>query len=90
MNDWRFRLMKKRLFALLATLILTFAFSANCFAAPSPEINVLPTIEDPTNDPSIDPEKSPQTGVSVAGAFVAIISASGIALTAKKKYSEAE
>lgn len=91
--------MKKRVFALLATLILTFAFTANCFAAPSPKENELPTQEEPTNDPSavpsvddptIDPTKSPKTGVGVAGAFVAIITASGVALTAKKKYSDAE
>ena len=38
--------MKKNLLALLATLILTFAFSVNCFAAVSPSATVIPTDED--------------------------------------------
>ena len=87
--------MKKRVFALLATLILTFAFSVNCFAAPSPSVKPLPTNEAPTRNPGADGDdngenKSPKTGVDLAGAFVAIITASGVALAAKKKYSEVE
>lgn len=85
--------MKKKVFALLATLILTFAFTANCFAAPSPGHNVLPTEEKPTpNGGGNGSGKSPQTGsdAAVAGAFVAIITASGVALVSRKKYAEAE
>ena len=82
--------MKKRLFALLATLILTFAFSANCFAAISPSVTELPSAEKTTKDPDENSAISPKTGVGVAGAFVAIITASGVALAAKKKYSDAE
>lgn len=80
--------MKKRLFALLATLILTFAFSVNCFAAASPSVTELPTTKQPTKGNKS--HVSPKTGVGVSGAFVAIITASGVALTAKKKYSDAE
>lgn len=76
--------MKKRLFALAVTLILTFAFSANCFAAVSPTETEIPTEKE---NPSTT---SPKTGVGVAGAFVAVITASGVALTAKKKFSDAE
>ena len=76
--------MKKRLFALVATLILTFAFSANCFAAVSPSETEVPTKKENVST------TSPKTGVGVAGAFVAVITASGVALTAKKKFSDAE
>lgn len=77
--------MKKKLFALLTTLILTFAFTATCFAKVSPEIESIST-----KTPQVKPQTSPKTGVDVAGAFFAVITASGVALTAKKKYSEAE
>lgn len=78
--------MKKRIFALLTTLVLTLAFATTCFAKVSPDIEPITTKE-----PQVDkPKTSPKTGVDIAGAFVAIITASGVALTAKKKYSEAE
>lgn len=35
--------MKRKLLALFITLVLTFAFSVNCFALPSPTETVLPT-----------------------------------------------
>lgn len=35
--------MKRKLFALFITLVLTFAFSVNCFALPSPTETILPT-----------------------------------------------
>lgn len=94
-------IMKKKILALLATLILTFAFSANCFAAVSPTGDVLPTEEEnPSGDGNggnngTDPndnksQTSPKTGANLALGFVAVISAAGVALVSKRKYSEAE
>lgn len=96
--------MKKRLLALLATLILTFAFSVNCFAAVSPTGDVIPTAEENTtpgggggsgeettsNPNDNNSQTSPKTGANLALGFVAVISAAGVALVSKKKYSEAE
>ena len=95
--------MKKRLLALLATLILTFAFSVNCFAAVSPTGNVIPTEDqnptgdgnggtgDETTTPNNNTSQtSPKTGANLALGFVAVISSAGVALVSKKKYSEAE
>ena len=77
--------MKKRIFALLATLILTFAFATTCFAAPSPSEEVLPTEETTENISGGNTgSTSPKTGVNLAGAFVVVITASGIALVSHK------
>lgn len=88
--------MKKRILALLATLILTFAFSVNCFAAVSPTGNILPTDEEKTTATGNGgtgenhSQTSPKTGANIAFGFVAVVSATGVALVSKKKYSEAE
>lgn len=74
--------MMKKLFALLTALILTFSFATTCFAAVSPGPTVIspePTTEKP------GPAKSPQTGLPIAGAFVAVITSAGLALVAKKE-----
>lgn len=76
----------KKLFALLATTSLIFAFSVTCFAKSSPTPSVLPTEKETAGNPS---KTSPKTGADLAGAFVAVISAAGVALVSKKKYSEA-
>lgn len=86
--------MKSRIFALLATLILTFAFSVTCMAAPSPNQTAAPTQEETSGGSQggkteVPDDKSPKTGADVAGAFIAVISAAGIALVSKKKFSEA-
>lgn len=86
--------MKKRLFTLLATMLLIFAFSVTCFAKSSPTPSVLPT-EAETSKPGNGggggnaSNTSPKTGVDLAGAFVAVITAAGVALVSKKKFSEA-
>ena len=84
--------MKKNLLALLATLILTFAFSVNCFAAASPSATVIPTDEEVTtgNGGGNTSQTSPKTGANIALGFVAVVSAAGVALVSKKKFSEAE
>lgn len=94
--------MKKRLLVLMATLILTFAFSTTCFAKVSPTGDVLPTEADTTaegtNEPNTpnDSDKSPKTGIDTttgiqaAIPFVALITAAGVMLVAKKEFSEAE
>ena len=94
--------MKKNLLALLATLILTFAFSVSCFAAVSPSANVIPTGDEVTtgdgnggnsgddNGKHNDSQTSPKTGANIALGFVAVVSAAGVALVSKKKFSEAE
>ncbi len=75
--------MKKKMFALLAALVLTFAFATTSFAAPSPTETPAPT-EDPSG--YVDPEPySPQTGVPIAGALIAAISSAGLAIVAKKE-----
>ncbi len=92
--------MKKNLLALLATLILTFAFSVSCFAAVSPTANVIPTDEEVTTGDGgggsttggggNTSQTSPKTGANIALGFVAVVSAAGVALVSKKKFSEAE
>lgn len=92
--------MKRKMLALLATVILTFAYTVNCFAAPSPIESVLPTSEETTSydgtggattpSPKNPSSTSPKTGVNLAFGFIAVISAAGVALVSKKKYSEAE
>lgn len=93
--------MKKNLLALLATLILTFAFSVSCFAAVSPSANVIPTGEEVTTGNGgggstteggggNTSQTSPKTGANIALGFVAVVSAAGVALVSKKKFSEAE
>lgn len=85
--------MKKNLLALLATLILTFAFSVNCFAAVSPSATVIPTDEEVTTGNGgggNNSQTSPKTGANIALGFVAVVSAAGVALVSKKKFSEAE
>ena len=92
--------MKKNLLALLATLILTFAFSVNCFAAVSPSATVIPTDEEVTTGNGggstteggggNTSQTSPKTGANIALGFVAVVSAAGVALVSKKKFSEAE
>ena len=85
--------MKKNLLALLATLILTFAFSVNCFAAVSPSATVIPTDEEVTTSNGgggNTSQTSPKTGANIALGFVAVVSAAGVALVSKKKFSEAE
>ncbi len=93
--------MKKNLLALLATLILTFAFSVSCFAAVSPSANVIPTGEEVTTGDGDGgstteggggntSQTSPKTGANIALGFVAVVSAAGVALVSKKKFSEAE
>lgn len=82
--------MKKKLFVLFATAILVFAFSITCFAKSSPSADTLPA-EHETDAPGRNiSSTSPKTGVNLAGAFVAIITATGVILVSKKKYSEAE
>lgn len=79
----------KKLFALLATTLLIFAFSVTCFAKISPTPGVLPTEEEETTKPGNQSQTSPKTGADLAGAFVAVISAAGVTLVSKKKFSEA-
>lgn len=84
--------MKKKLFTLFATVLLIFALSVTCFAKNSPEATVLPTEESSGNGNGGGQNKSstsPKTGADLAGAFVVVITAAGIALISKKKYSEA-
>lgn len=78
--------MKKKIYMLLVTLVLVFAFSVTCFAKVSPTPTVIPPEETTSEE---KPSTSPQTGVDVSAAFIVIISAVGIALVSKKKYSEA-
>lgn len=90
----------KKFIALCATLMLIFAFSVTCFAAPSPTREVIPTDEvsttgDGTGGTTAAPKGntsnvSPKTGVEGTLFFVAVISAAGVALISKKKYSEAK
>lgn len=85
--------MKKKLFVLLAAMVLVFSFSVTCFAKESPTASVLPREtekDDPGKGGGNKSDKSPQTGVDIAAAFVAVITAAGVVLVSKKKYSEAE
>lgn len=83
------------------TLLILFAFSTTCFAKGSPKPTVLPAEESTDNGdgdggkgdkdghgkPNTS-DKSPKTGNDLGYALVAIISATGIALVSRKKYSE--
>ena len=93
--------MKKRLLVLIATFILTFAFSTSCFAKVSPTGDVKPTEEHTTDHGGNEPNtpnssgKSPKTGLSttefgiqMAIPFVALITAAGVMLVSKKELSE--
>lgn len=81
--------MKKKMFTLLATLLLTFAFATTCFAAESPTGSSLPDETEKTDDDINKSNTSPQTGADIAGAFVAVVTAAGVTLVSKKKFSEA-
>lgn len=81
--------MKKKMFTLLATLLLTFAFATTCFAAESPTGKALPAETEATEGNVNKSNTSPKTGADIAGAFVAVVTAAGVALIAKKKVSEA-
>lgn len=80
----------KKIIALLTALILTFSFATVCFAAESPTKEVLPT-EEPTGEGEGETPggststTSPKTGLPLAGAFVAVITSTGLALVAKKE-----
>lgn len=85
--------MKRIICALMLTFVMMFAFSVACFAAVSPTQTVLPT--DETDDGSggggnygDKSSTSPKTGMELAGACVAVITAAGVAIVAKKKLSE--
>ena len=91
--------MKKKICALLLTFMMMFAFSVSCFAALSPVQTAVPTKEAPDgnggggngggNNGKVDRSStSPKTGMTVAGAFVAIVTASGVALVARRKFTE--
>ena len=86
--------MKKRLFTLIATLVLVFAFSVSCFAKSSPTSYVLPTDittgdgsgeKDPNKDPI-----SPQTGAdwTFVLSFATIAIAGGFIVLSKTKLSK--
>lgn len=77
----------------MLTLLLMFAFSVNCLAWVSPTQTAVPTKENGGGNGgggnNGDHSKtSPKTGMAMAGAFVAIITASGVALVARKKFAE--
>ncbi len=83
----------------MLTFLIMFAFSVNCFAWVSPTQTAIPTKEskggngsggngnggDSKGDHS---NKSPKTGLVMGGALVAIITASGVALVARRKFTE--
>lgn len=87
--------MKKNLLVLIATLILTFSFATTCFAKVSPRGDVEPTQEETTDDGSSEPNgpddsgKSPKTGIETTIPMIALISAAGVMLVAKKESSKA-
>lgn len=84
--------MKNRLLTLFAIIILTFAFSVTCFAKESPTADQLPeeeTTSDSEGGKNHSPN-SPQTGFDLALVCTAVITAGGVALISKKKFSEAE
>lgn len=86
--------MKKRILVLIATFILTFAFSTSCFAKVSPSGDVKPTEEQTTDNGGNVPnspnssDKSPKTGANTAIPFVALITAAGVVLVSKKELSK--
>ncbi|MCI8955931.1 MAG: hypothetical protein HFG29_02940 [Eubacterium sp.] len=87
--------MKKNILVLIATLILTFSFATTCFAKVSPTGDVKPTDEQTTADGNSVPnnpngsDKSPKTGVETAIPMIALITAAGVMLVAKKEYAKA-
>ena len=81
----------------MLTFLMMFAFSVNCLAWVSPTQTAVPTKENGNGggsggnngDARGDHSKtSPKTGMALAGAFVAVITASGVALIARKKFAE--
>lgn len=88
--------MKKKLFALLLTVLMIFAFTTMCFAASSPEATVRPTDSHETtgsgsgdnNGKKNTSDVSPKTGYELGGSFVVMITALGVAIVSMKKYSE--
>lgn len=95
-------IMKKSILVLMATLILTFALSTTCFAKVSPGGKVLPTEAATTDDGKPEPNTpnnsgtSPKTGIDAVDTgiqaaipFVALITAAGVMLVAKKGFSKA-
>ena len=85
----------------MLTFLMMFAFSVNCLAWVSPTQTAIPTKEtkggngsggnnggngaDRNGDHS---NKSPKTGMVMGGALVAIVTASGVALIARRKFTE--
>ena len=88
-------IMKKIILVLIATLILTFSFATTCFAKVSPAGTVKPTEEETTDGGSSVPnnpngsDKSPKTGVETAIPMIALITAAGVMLVAKKESAKA-
>lgn len=85
--------MKKHICALLLTFMMMFAFSVSCFAAVSPTQTAVPTKEQGGGNGGggnygDHSKTSPKTGMELAGAFVVIIAASGVALVARRKFTE--
>ena len=77
----------------MLTFLMMFAFSVNCLAWVSPTQTAVPTKESKRGnggggDNGDHSNKSPKTGLELAGAFVAIITASGVALVARRKFTE--
>lgn len=86
---------EKSILVLIATLILTFSFATTCFAKVSPAGTVKPTEEETTDGGSSVPnnpngsDKSPKTGVETAIPMIALITAAGVMLVAKKESAKA-
>lgn len=87
--------MRKKMMALLLSFVLVLAFSLTCFAASSPRGRTRPARNGDgdgsggrEDDGSNNSHTSPKTGTDIAGAFIAVITASGIALVSKKEYSK--
>ncbi len=77
----------------MLTFLMMFAFSVNCLAYVSPTQTAVPTKEPGggggSGDNDVDhSNKSPKTGMEIAGAFIAIVTASGVALVARRKFTE--
>ena len=78
----------------MLTFLMMFAFSVNCLAWVSPTQTAVPTKETKGgnggggNNGDDHSNQSPKTGMELAGAFVAIITASGVALIARRKFTE--
>lgn len=100
----RLTVMKKKICALLLTFLMMFAFSVNCLAWVSPTQTAVPTKETKGGSGSggnggngggsnggshtDHSSKSPKTGMEMAGVLVAVITASGVALIARRKFTE--